>query len=50
LQQAAKGTKYLWLYREENLPDKHRPTLEALQATNLKVAKAWARKESLSGL
>jgi len=22
-----KGTKYIWLYREENLPDKHRPTL-----------------------
>ena len=45
-----KGTKYIWLYREENLPDKHRPTLEALKATNLKVAKAWAMKESLSGL
>ena len=45
-----KGTKYIWLYREENLPDKHRPTLEALKNTNLKVAKAWAMKESLSGL
>jgi len=32
-----KGTKYIWLYREGNLPDKHRPTLEALKATNLKV-------------
>ncbi len=37
-------------YREENLPDKQRPTMEALKATNLKVAKAWAMKESLSGL
>lgn len=45
-----KGTKYLWLYREENLPDKHRPTLKALKATTLKVAKAWAMKESLSAL
>jgi transposase len=45
-----KGTKYIWLYREENLSDKHRPTLEALKATNLKVAKAWAMQESLSGL
>ncbi len=45
-----KGTRYIWLYREENLPDKHRPTLEALKATNRKVAKAWAMKESLSGL
>ena len=45
-----KGTKYIWLYREENLPDKHRLTLEALKATTLKMAKAWAMKESLSGL
>ena len=44
-----KGTKYIWLYREENLPDKHRPTLEALKATNLKVTKAWAMKESGPG-
>jgi len=41
------GTKYIWLYREENLPDK--PD-HLLKATNLKVAKAWAMKESLSGL
>ena len=38
------------LYREENLPDKHRPALEALKAANLKVAKAWAMKEGLSGV
>ena len=43
-----KGTKFLWLYREENLPDKHRPALEALKTANLKVAKAWAMKESLN--
>lgn len=24
-----KGTKYLWLYRKQNLPDKYRPALEA---------------------
>jgi len=35
-----KGTKYLWLYREANLPDKRRPALEVLKASNLKVAKA----------
>ncbi len=35
-----KGTKYFWLYREKNLPDKHRPTLAALKATSLKAAKA----------
>lgn len=45
-----KGTKYLWLYKEENLPEKHRPTFEGLKAANLKTAKAWAMKESLSAL
>ena len=45
-----KGTKYIWPYQEENLPDKHRMPLEALKATNLKVANAWAMKECLSGL
>lgn len=45
-----KGTKYLWLYQEANLPDKHRPTLESLKAANLKVAKAWAMKKSLNNI
>ena len=45
-----KGTKYLWLYSEENLPDKHRPTLETLKELNLKVGRAWAIKESLRSL
>lgn len=44
--QRLKGTKFLWLYREENLLDKHRPAFEALKAANLKVARAWAMKES----
>lgn len=38
------GTKRIWL-REENLPDTQRPTLEALKATNLKAARAWAVKK-----
>lgn len=46
--QRLKGTKFFWLYWEENLPDKHRPALQALKAANLKVAKAWAMKESLN--
>ena len=45
-----KGTKYLWLYSEENLPDRYRPILEALKGMNLKVGRAWAMKESLRGL
>jgi transposase len=45
-----KGTKYLWLYSEENLPERLIPTLERLKAMNLKVGRAWALKESLRGL
>lgn len=45
-----KGTRFLWLYSEENLPDYHRPTLEALKGLNLKVGRAWALKETLREL
>jgi transposase len=45
-----KGTKYLWLYREEHLPDRCRPAFESLKTANLKVARAWALKESLTAL
>lgn len=45
-----KGTKYLWLFSTENLPDKHRPRFETLKEMNLKVGKAWAIKESLREL
>ncbi len=39
------GTKYLWLYAQENLPEKHRERFAALQRLNLKVGRAWAIKE-----
>ena len=42
-------SKYLWLYREENVPEKHRERFEALKDLNLKTARAWAIKESLRG-
>ena len=45
-----KDTRFLWLYSEENVPDRSRPTLEALKALNLKVGRAWAIKESLRDL
>lgn len=45
-----KGTRFLWLYSEENLPDYHRPTLEAMKGLNLKVGRAWALKETLREL
>ena len=45
-----KGSKYLWLYSLENLPEKHQVRFEELKEANLKTAKAWAMKESLRGL
>ena len=44
------GSKYLWLYSEENLPDKHHERFDALKAANLKTGRAWAIKESLRSL
>ena len=43
------GTKYLWLYADENLPDGHRDLFEHLKTINLKTGRAWAIKESLRG-
>ena len=40
------GSKYLWLYSRENLPEKHRERFFVLKALNLKTARAWAIKES----
>ncbi len=45
-----KGTRQLWLFSEENLPDWRRASLQELKDLNLKVARAWAIKESLRGL
>lgn len=43
------GTKYLWLYADENLPDQKRDLFEHLKTINLKTGRAWAIKESLRG-
>jgi transposase len=43
-------SKYLWLYSEENLPEKHWEHFEELKASHLKTARAWAIKESLRDL
>jgi len=40
-------TKHLWLYNEENVPERQRPAFEWLKASDLKTAKAWAIKENL---
>ena len=44
------GTKYLWLYAQENIPDHRREEFEHLRSLNLKVGRAWAIKESLRRL
>jgi transposase len=44
------GTKYLWLYSEENLPEGLEEWLAALRGLHLKTGRAWAIKESLRDL
>jgi transposase len=41
------GSKYLWLYSAENLPDRWADRFAALRAADLKTGRAWAIKESL---
>lgn len=45
-----KGSKYLWLYGRENVPEKRRPEFVVLQRKGLKVGRAWAIKEMLREL
>jgi transposase len=45
-----KGTKHWWLYRYDNVPDKHLRAFEAVRDQNLKTSRAWAIKETLCDL
>lgn len=45
-----KGTKYLWLFAEENLPEKWEERFAALRRLHLRTGRAWAIKESLRDL
>lgn len=45
-----KGTKYLWLWNTENIPDFRRADFEELRARDLKVCRAHAIKENLRNL
>jgi transposase len=45
-----KGTKYLWLFAEENLPEKKAEDFEWLRTLLLKTGRAWAIKEALRHL
>ncbi len=44
------GTKHLWLFSEENLPEALEEWLEALRCLHLKTGRAWAIKEDLRDL
>jgi len=44
------GTKHLWLFSEENLPEALEEWLAALRGRHLKTGRAWAIKESLRDL
>jgi transposase len=44
------GSRYLWLYGEENVPDARRATFDELKIQKLKTGRAWAIKEMLRGL
>ena len=41
-----KGSKYLWLYSRENVPERRREAFNALRRQELKVGRAWAIKEA----
>jgi transposase len=45
-----KGTKHLWLYAGENLPDKYQAAFARVRDRNLRTARAWAIKETLRDL
>jgi len=45
-----KGTKYLWLWSKENIPEFRKDEFAALRSKNLKVSRAWAIKETLRHL
>lgn len=44
------GTKYLWLFSEENLPEKWEERFTSLRRLHLQTGRAWAIKESLRAL
>ena len=44
-----KGTKHLWLWNAENVPEWRRAEFDALKHAELKTSRAWALKEALRG-
>ena len=41
------GSKHMWLYAAENLPDRYAADFTVLRRANLKTARAWAIKETV---
>lgn len=48
--QALKGTRYMWLYGFENLPEKWEERIDALKESQMKTARAWRLKETLRAM
>lgn len=44
------GTKYLWLFAEENLPEKKEEECARLRTLHVQTGRAWAIKEALRHL
>jgi len=44
------GSRFIWLYSRENLPQKHWEQFYRMKACGLKTARAWAIKENLRKL
>lgn len=44
------GTRMMWLYGEENVPERYSNLLEELKGKKLKTSRAWAIKESIRDL
>lgn len=49
-EQILKGTRYLWLWNEENIPEWRTEEFDTLRAQDLKICRAWAIKENLRHL
>jgi transposase len=49
-EETLKGTKYLWLWSQENIPDWRKQEFETLRAKDLQTSRAWAIKENLRRL
>jgi transposase len=49
-EEVLKGTKYLWLWSEENIPSWRREEFDSLRAKDLRICRAWGIKENLRHL